>query len=102
MVGAIDGGVVGTSDGLVLGAMDGLEVGAFEGINVGHVSTAQKGPFCVEGAVLYVHPELVKMPFFVMNGIVVFQAHKFWLNLDALLNMLVILVTLPTSHLEMS
>ena len=90
----------------VLVVKHGGEVGAGVGIAVGfgvmHVSTAQKGPFVEVGVVLLMHPELVKMSVFVMDGIVVFHEHKFWLNADASANIKAMVVTEPTFHPEMS
>ena len=48
------------------------------------------------------HPEFRNISKFALNGIVFFHAHKFWLNLLASWNILIISVTELTSHLEMS
>ncbi len=88
-VGAADGLAVGTAVGLAVGVADGLAVGAADGLAVGlgvlgHVSTAQKGPSVEVGMALFVHPEYEKILPFVIDGIVFFHGHKFWLNADAL------------------
>ncbi len=43
-----------------------------------------------------------KIAVFVIDGIVFFHGHKFWLNADAKLNMYCMFVTEPTFHPEMS